>query len=148
VDERDLVEEPLRRVEVADQRRLVLLGLAEGLDQGRLAAGVDDLVVEAEPVDDPLVARHERRIAVEQLALVAGLRRLEQVGVLVQVVPVGDVRILLGHPRRHVPADDAVDAGAARVDGDLLVGDVGLGEVGVAPVLEDGIDGAALEAFP
>ena len=45
---------------------------------------------------------------------------LEQVGVLVEVLPVRDVRVLLGHPRRHVPADHALVAGQALLDRDLL----------------------------
>ncbi len=46
LDQRDLGHEPLRLVEVADQRLLVRLGLAERLDQRGLAAGVHHLVVQ------------------------------------------------------------------------------------------------------
>jgi hypothetical protein len=70
--------------------------------------------------DERLVVRDERRVAVEELALVAGLGGLEQVGVLVEVVPVGDVRVLLGHPRRtYQPMIPCCRS--ARVDRDLLV---------------------------
>jgi hypothetical protein len=148
VDQLDLVHEPLRLVEVPDQRLLLLLRRLERLDQRGLAAGVHDLEVEVQVAHQRLVIGHIGRIAVEELALATRLRRLEQVGVLVEVLPVGDVRVLLGHPRRHVPADDALVAGLAAVDGDLLLLDVGLGQLRVAPVLQDHVDRAGAEALP
>ena len=113
-----------------------------------LAAREDDLVVQAEVGDQRLVVLDEGRVGAEELALVARLGRLEQVGVLVEVVPVGDVRVLVDHPAGDVPADDPGHAVRARVRGQLLVGDVVLLEVGMAPVLEDDVDLARVEALP
>src|SRR6476661_5845934 len=59
LDQRHLGEEPLRLVEVADHRGLVLLRLAEGLDEGGLAAGEDHLVVEVEVLHQRLVVGDE-----------------------------------------------------------------------------------------
>src|SRR4051794_10210841 len=144
----DLVEEPLRVVEVAQEGRLVLRCLLVRGDGGGLAAGVDHLVVQLEVGDERLVVGDERRVAREELALVTRLGRLEEVRVLVQVVPVEDVGVVGDHPVRDVPADDPGHAVRTRVLGDLLVRDVRLLEIRVAPVLEDDVDLAGIEALP
>src|SRR4051812_9139713 len=146
--QRHLGEEPLRVVEVADQPLVVLLRAPEGLDQGRLAAGVHDLEVQVEVLDQRLVVGDEGRVAVEELALATGLGGLELVGVLVQVLPVEDVGMRLGEPRRDVPADDPLVAVRAGVHRGLVALHVLLHEVGVTPVLDDHVDLAAAEALP
>ena len=52
------------------------------------------------------------------------------------------------HPLRDVPADDPGDAVRAGILGDLLLVDVVLLEVRVAPVLEDDVDLTGVEALP
>src|SRR6478752_1177021 len=148
--ERDVGEEPLRLVEVADQELLVLLRLLEGRDAGGLTAGEDDLEVEAEVADDRLVELDVRRVRAEELALAAGLGRREVLGEVVQVLVVEDLRVLLGEPRRHVPADDADVAGRPQVHRTAVsgLGEELLLEVGVAPVLQDHVDLAGAEALP
>ena len=69
--------------------------------------------------DDPKDLR-----TASDVAIAAGLRRLEQVRVLVEVVPVQDVGVRGGQPRRYVPADLAEVAGLTGVLGHLLLGDV------------------------
>src|SRR6266545_1413523 len=146
--QRHLGQEPLRLVEVPDHRLLVLLGLPEALDQRGLGAREHDLVVQLQVLHQRGVVGDEGRVPVEQLALSTGLRGLEQVGVLVEVLPVGDVRVRLHERRRDVPADLSEVAGQAGVLGDLLLGDVLLHQVLVAPVLHDSVDRAGTEALP
>src|SRR3954451_1456298 len=117
VHHRHLGKEPLRVVEVADDPLVVLLGSAVRLDQRRLAPGVHDLEVQLQVLDQRLVVGHEGWVAVQELALTAGLGGLELGGVLVQVLPVGHVRVRLGQPRRDVPADDAFVCRSARHPG-------------------------------
>src|SRR5262245_142736 len=148
VHQRDLGEEPLRLVEVSDQELPLLLGGPERLDQRVLAAGVDHLEVQVEILHQRLVIGDVGRVAVEELALATGLGGLELGGVLVEVLVLGDVRVLLGQPGRHVPADDPLVAGLADLDGYVLLLDVLLLEVVVAPVLQDHVDRAGREALP
>ena len=95
---RDLGVEVLRLVPVADDPLLVLLGGAERLDGGGLAAGEDDLEVQAEVLHDRLVELDVRRVGAEELALAVGLAGLELGGVLVEVLPL--TRGCPGAPRR------------------------------------------------
>ena len=113
-------------------------------------AGEDDLEVQVEVAHDRLVELHVGRVGAQELALAAGLRRGEVLGVLVEVLPLEDVGVLLGEPRRDVPADDADVALRAEVLGGAvtLLGEELLLEVGVAPVLDDDVDLAGAEALP
>src|SRR3954452_4749792 len=148
LDQLHLREEPLGLVEVGQQRLVVLLRAAEALDQRGLAAADDHLVVEVQVLHQRLVVGDVGRVAIEELSLAARLRGLEHRGVLVEVLPVRDVGVLLGHPRRDVPADDPVAAGQPGVLDALLVLDVLLHQVGVAPVLHDRVDGAVGHPLP
>ena len=117
---------------------------------GGLRAGEDDLEVEVEVAHDGLVELDVRRVGAEELALAAGLRRGEVRGVLVEVLVVEDVGVLLGEPRRDVPADDADVALRAHVHRGAvaLALEELLLQVGVAPVLDDDVDLAGAEALP
>ncbi len=118
--------------------------------RGGLAAGEDDLEVEVEVAHDGLVELDVGRVGTEELALAARLRGGELVGVLVEVLVVEDVRVLLGEPRRHEPADDPDVALRAEVLGAAvtLVGEELLLQVGVTPVLDHDVDLAGAEALP
>jgi len=72
---------------------------------------VDHLVVQVQILHQCGVVGDEAGVTVEYLAFVAGLRRLEHVGVLVEVAPVQDVGMLLGQGGGDVPADVADQVG-------------------------------------
>ncbi len=78
----------------------------------------------------------------------AGLGGGEHGGVLVQVLAVGDVRVLFGHPWRHVPADVTFVAGGAGVNSHFLIRNVLLHQIIVAPVFHDDVHLAGGKALP
>ena len=83
----ELGVQPLRGVPVEEDRLLLGIGLLDLRDLRGLATGVHDLEIQLQVVDQRLVRRDVRRIAVEQLALAAGLGGLEQRPVLLQALP-------------------------------------------------------------
>ena len=109
-----------------------------------------DLEVEPEVADDRLVELDVRRVRAEELARAAGLAGGEVARVVVQVVPVEDVRVLLGEPRRDEPADDPDVAVRAEVRRAAVTGALEelLLQVRVAPVLDDHVHLAGAEALP
>ena len=127
----DLRVQPVRVPPVEEQRLLLGHRRLDRLDRGGLAAREDDLEVQAEVLDEGLVVLDVRRVGAEEPAQVTGFGGLELVGVVAEVLDVGED---LGAGRRRrtsdVSADDPDAAVLAGVHRDLLVRDVQLLELG------------------
>ena len=85
----------------------------------------DDLEVQAEVLDDLLVEDTKLGSRAEDLALVARLRRREERRVLLEPLDGRELRVLVDHVGRHVPADLAGDAELAAVHDAAVAVDVG-----------------------
>src|SRR4029453_16276226 len=105
-------------------------------------------VIQVQILHQGFVVRDESGVAVQDLALSAGLGGNEHRGVLVQVLPVRDVRVLLCHPWWYVPADVSFVAGGAGVYSHLLIRNVLLGEVSMPPVFHDDVHLAGGKPLP
>ena len=149
LDQVDLLLQPLRLVEVEQHRFLVGVPAPHLGDLGGLRTRVDDLQVQVEGVDHPLVLGRETGRPPQELALVTGLGGTEDLGVLLDPLQRGDVRVLLRHVGGHVPTDHALITGGAAVhDGVVALGAVQFVQVLVTPVLQDHVQDPLVEGLP